>query len=281
VIFHLASGLCFRSFQFGSLKYNTHSTYGRRNLFLITNPTRRQFILVKPKAKLKDEQAKTLLSFPECITDTLGFYSCVLRPVGAELTSSGSAVPQKLAMGIDLYTTFIWGPRCQKTWKSRPPRPWNRMTGGIVRQVVHAVFREKFPSLFKGSQNTNSSTISSLESGELKVYMSGLPFPAFDDTSQAECTSRFIVSEIWQGALGLAMLSLPLRKLVPHSHLFPATEFYTTAINKAQHCALQPEIRDFQKCLIRLYQEDNSMDGRDVSLSFVFPVADNYNEFSR
>ncbi len=49
VIFLLTAGLCFCSFQFGSLKYNTHSTYGRRNLFLITNPTRRQFILVKLK----------------------------------------------------------------------------------------------------------------------------------------------------------------------------------------------------------------------------------------
>jgi len=293
VIFHLTSGPSFRSFQFGSLKYDTCPSYGRRNLYLLTNPTRRQFILVRPKAKLKsDARAETLLAFPELFTDPLIFYFCVLRPVGMELISSGSTtVPPELTKGIDLYSTFIWGPRCRRTWKSRPPRSWTgpeidmalikhtlpafkcRMTSGIVRQVVHAVFREKFPSLFKGAQNTISSIVSSLQSGELKTYMSGLPFPAFEDMNQAQCTYRFIVSEIWQSALGLTMLSSPLRKLVPQSHLFPTTEFYITAINKARYAVELKErfsnVQDFRKYLIRLRQEDSPMDGRDVCSNFL------------
>ncbi|KIL53923.1 hypothetical protein M378DRAFT_19388 [Amanita muscaria Koide BX008] len=196
VIFHLTAGPSFRSFQIGSLKYDTCSSFGRRNLFLITNPTRRQFALVKPKAKLKDGQAQTLLAFPEYITDPLAFYFCILRPVGTELSSSGSAaVPPELTKGINLYSAFIWGPRLRQTWKSKPPRSWKGP------EIDAALMKHTFPA-FKfrmtggiGSQNTSSSIISSLQSGELKAYMSSLPFPANMAGIIGTCDAEFAVEE--------------------------------------------------------------------------------------
>ncbi len=293
VIFHLTAGPSFRSFQVGTLKYDSFPEYGKRNLYLLTGPSRRQFILANPKAKQTGVSfADTLLAFPKMITQLLAIYFCILRPVGMQLAVLSPTVPKPISVAIDSYSAFIWAPSVKQSGKML--KNWKgpeidaalikytvesfqiRVTGATLRQISHAVFREKFPSLFKGPENSATAIVSSMQEGELRPYTVGLHFPAFANMNQAECGSRLLVSDIWHAALGLSQPSDLWRRVVSGSHLFATREFNIPAL----HCArfvVNRESSDTQKFLKYLawlrQGEDDPMEGLDVSVqSFNFVV---------
>ncbi|SJL18205.1 uncharacterized protein ARMOST_21783 [Armillaria ostoyae] len=286
VIFHLTAGPSFRSFQFGTLQYDSSPQYGKRNLYFLAGPNRRQFILANPKAKqINVSLADTLLAFPEMITQLLAIYFCILRPVGMQLVVLSLRVPLSISVAITSYSAFIWAPSIKQSGKFS--RNWWKgpeidaalieytlnsfqiqVTGAILRQTSHAVFREKFPSLFVGSQYSATAIVSSIQEGELREYTAGLHFPAFENMDQAECGSRLLVSDIWHAALGLSQPSDLWRRVVSGSHLFATTEFCILALQHTRFIVaeLSADMEKFWRYLAWLRQgEDDPMEGLDVN----------------
>ncbi|GLB43940.1 putative P-loop containing nucleoside triphosphate hydrolase protein [Lyophyllum shimeji] len=97
-IFVLASGPCFRSFQFSTLRYNENSS-ANRNLFFFSSTS---IGLANPQAKQMDIRiANTALLFPPSASHSLHLYFFVLRAVGEHLLNhAGIEVPG--------YSSLIW-----------------------------------------------------------------------------------------------------------------------------------------------------------------------------
>lgn len=246
-IFALTSGPCFRSFQFSKLQYSGTPACDR-NLYFFSSTL---IGLVNPPAKqLNVRVAPTALLFPPSASRDICIYFFVLRAVGEHvLRQAGKDIPG--------YSSTIWVNPIPDPRRKNRKHEWTgqdidkavqslttqhlgfHLNCAIVRQISHAVFRAKIPSLFNSPQCQTKSVEHLLQSGSLKEISSGCRIPMFPNMDWAACRSRLLVSEIWQGALGLEVLHPRLETLVHGSYIFPTCDFIDSAFNCARAAILR------------------------------------------
>ena len=237
-IFVMACGVPARGWQLTGLQFDSEDALNKtRNTFIIRNSQKLPVVLIgNPRSKQKHrDRAPTLFTFPPSMSQALMYYLYVIRPIGLSVLGSiGSNIPP--------YSHEIW---VQTDLKRRQIEPMRWTSGDISeaiqrltskdlrftlspligRQVVSAVFREKFPSMFENFFRMPAPHISQ----ELARYGqdSGIPKLKYVDE---EAAGLLAVNEVWQAAMGVGPLNYAWSELVLGSYLFPTSIHNNLAI---------------------------------------------------
>lgn len=242
-IFALSSGPTFRSFQMCQLRYDHSPDNKGRNLYFLSNG---RPILANPDAKqLTGGDAATALSFPPSATRYLCYFFWIMKPIVTSLLGRAN-------VSIPASQWRIWVNPNPHGNRKIEPYYWRgadfnekiinltkeglgfRLNYGLVRQIAHAVFREKIPSLFNNPNFTAEKILSQTNDRPLRHFMDEINIPALGNLSQKECCVSLIVSEIWQMLLGIGCLDPRLKDIIHGSHILPTQTHQNAAFDWAR-----------------------------------------------
>lgn len=225
-IFSLTCGMPLRAWQFASLFFN-HTPEHLRNIWVLPGGI---VIVANPFSKQRNRLfAPTLFAFPLGISTHLLYYLLILRPIACTFF-------QSLGEHVEVYRNEIWArPMCRRNRVVEPYR-WTgndignaikrctkpligvALTPAVIRQIMQAVFRHKFPRLFELYFSKNASeSIAGLSQDGLRCIPT-LCMPG------EQGGKLLAVSQIWQAAIGIGPFDEAWRDVTLNSHILPTIE---------------------------------------------------------
>lgn len=204
IIFCLACGISFRSWQLASICYNS-SEKEKRNTYVLKDGT---VICSHPLAKQRNkDRESTFLAFPIALSRHISFHLFIMKPAVCKLLSEIDST----GIQVGSYSTHIWVHSPFSESEEKPPgSQWNgryvsditmsftkkavgiEITPLLARQITHAVFRDTLPQLFLKP---------SISLSQLDLYGHGCGFPNWNDIKVEECVRILSISKIWQALI--------------------------------------------------------------------------------
>lgn len=244
-LFSLSSGPTFRSFQFCALQYDSSPKLNGmlRNLYFLDDG--RPIFANPPAKQLGATIAPTALSFPPLAIRHICFYFWILRPVAIEIL-------EKAGMKVPEYAWRIWVNPNPNTKRKLDPYAWTgcdfnkkieeltcvqlgfRLTCPIIRQISHAVLRDKVPSLFNSAATTATGIVTTINDGPLRHLADTMNIPSFIGMGQKECFGTLLVSEVWQAVLGIGEANPALESLLNDAGIFPTLSYRAATFHHAR-----------------------------------------------
>lgn len=225
-IFSLSSGPCPRAWQLGGLQFGS-SDENDRNLWILKDG---RLILGNFPSKQRHRKiANVFFPFPHDASKYLAAYFYILRPVLLKILTDDLQ-----ADVTPTYSNVIWAFPIPNE-KSADPLQWKgpeistavrdctkkSLAPLLIRQVSHAVLRDKFPQLF---QTCFSKDKAETISEELHLYGSKVGFPPQLNLQSDEAVKLLAVAEIWQATFGLGQFKKAWQSMVSDAHVFPTTK---------------------------------------------------------
>lgn len=225
-VFSLTCGMPLRGWQFASLFFN-HTPAHLRNIWVLLGG---QVVVANPRSKQRNRLfAPTLFAFPLGISTHLLYYLFIIRPIACKIF-------QHLGENVEVYSNEIWARPVWRRNRVVEPYRWTgedisktikhntkplvgvALTPALIRQIMQAVFRHKFPRLFElcFTIDAPASTDSLSQYGLRCIPKSCMP--------PEQGGKLLAVSQIWQAALAVGVINEVWREVAIGSHIFPATK---------------------------------------------------------